>query len=70
MMMIADVNTNLSFEEYYPEFKIVKRYENRPAFMSNGLLCDQKAKKKVLKNHIISFLKVLFIIPCFPRALS
>ena len=45
MMMIADVNTNLSFEEYYPEFKIVKRYENRPAFMSNGLLCDQKAKK-------------------------
>ena len=23
-MMIADVNTNLSFEEYYPEFKIVK----------------------------------------------
>ena len=69
MMMIADVNTNLSFEEYYPEFKIVKRYENRPAFMSNGLLGDQKAKK-VLKNHIISFLKVLFIIPCFPRALS
>ena len=44
-MMIADVNTNLSFEEYYPELKIVKRYENRPAFMSTGLLCDHKAKK-------------------------
>ena len=49
MMIIADMNTNLSFEEYYTEFKIVKRYENRPAFMSNGLLCDQKAKKKFKK---------------------
>ena len=50
MMMIAYVNTNLSFEKYYLEFKIVNRYENRPAFISNGLLCDQKAKKKFSKK--------------------